>query len=663
MLRAFGLGMWVAAMTPHVVLATDVSVRSKWSKDANRIWVGPDYWANPLQDWRIRDGRLECLTAGMNRNVQLLTQQLTPESKAIISVRLTGPSTEFDGWVGLRFASHGLIDDYRHATIYGKGIDAGWTTDDKLFVGKKQVELRAVDRVQAGGVATLQLSLTPGNGYHTVELKLLGDRDHTLGSVTTQIESVAMYGNIALVCHSNKRRLKPQLAYAQQEPIATFHDWQVSGSHFAGGEEQAWGPILWCQYTLSRSVLKLSAQFPPLGPLDSKEAQLQVRRDGDWRSVASAEIDRTAHVALFRVADWTESENVRYRVQYDFEGQQHNYEGVIKHDPIDKSEVVVAGFTGNKDYAFPNREIVTNVKKLNVDLLFFSGDQIYETNGGFGIVRTPFRPAVLDYLHKWYLFGWSFGNLLRNQPSVHLPDDHDVYQGNIWGQGGRRTERIENGGYLMPPAWVNMVQRTQTAHLPDPYDPRPAKQGISVYFTDLRCGRMSFAVLEDRKFKAGPNSKPGIVKNSDEATLLGERQLKFLREWAADWRDCDMKATLSQTVFAQCHTHGGKTTSPMRRDTDANGWPQAARNRALREIRKGIRILCTLGTTICPTVSPTTASITWGKIAGRIISTVPVNLPRDFPRAWWAYPAWCQSPRRVAPRICGAHKQAPGVTR
>ena len=36
-----------------------------------------------------------------------------------------------------------------------------------------------------------------------------------------------------------------------------------------------------------------------------------------------------------------------------------------------------------------------------------------------------------------------------------------------------------------------------------------------------------------------------------EAELLGERQLKFLRHWAADWHDCDMKAVLSQTIFCR----------------------------------------------------------------------------------------------------------------
>ena len=58
------------------------------------------------------------------------------------------------------------------------------------------------------------------------------------------------------------------------------------------------------------------------------------------------------------------------------------YEGVIRKDPVNKQEIVVAGFTGNKDTAFPNSTLVKNVTIVNPDVLFFSGDQIYENVGG-----------------------------------------------------------------------------------------------------------------------------------------------------------------------------------------------------------------------------------------------------------------------------------------
>jgi hypothetical protein len=32
---------------------------SRWDKCHDRVWLGPEYWANPLQDWRIAGGRAE----------------------------------------------------------------------------------------------------------------------------------------------------------------------------------------------------------------------------------------------------------------------------------------------------------------------------------------------------------------------------------------------------------------------------------------------------------------------------------------------------------------------------------------------------------------------------------------------------------------------------
>jgi hypothetical protein len=107
-------------------------------------------------------------------------------------------------------------------------------------------------------------------------------------------------------------------------------------------------------------------------------------------------------------------------------------------------------------------------------------------------------------------------------------------------------------------------------------------------------------------FKTGPEGKVPptgsrgdhvVDPNFDPKTadlpgleLLGERQMKFLRDWAGDWRGADMKAVLSQTIFtAMATTHGGERER-LRADYDANGWPQTPRNEALREIRKAFAV-------------------------------------------------------------------------
>jgi hypothetical protein len=154
-----------------------------------------------------------------------------------------------------------------------------------------------------------------------------------------------------------------------------------------------------------------------------------------------------------------------------------------------------------------------------------------------------------------------------------------------------------------------MVQRAQAWHLPDPVDPAPVRQGISVYFTRLRVGGVDFAILEDRKFKTGPlGAIPPMGPRPDHITderydpktidlpglqLLGARQLRFLRGWSEDWTGAQMKCVLSQTALCGAvHIHG-KPDNRLLADLDCNGWPQSGRNEALREIRRARAIhLC-----------------------------------------------------------------------
>ncbi|MBL7083206.1 MAG: hypothetical protein ISS41_06200, partial [Candidatus Aminicenantes bacterium] len=52
--------------------------QSEWAKDIEQIWVGPEYWANRLQDWQVANGRLECVEGSSRkpmRTVHLLTRK------------------------------------------------------------------------------------------------------------------------------------------------------------------------------------------------------------------------------------------------------------------------------------------------------------------------------------------------------------------------------------------------------------------------------------------------------------------------------------------------------------------------------------------------------------------------------------------------------------
>ncbi|MFN9913847.1 MAG: alkaline phosphatase D family protein, partial [Pirellulaceae bacterium] len=213
--------------------------------------------------------------------------------------------------------------------------------------------------------------------------------------------------------------------------------------------------------------------------------------------------------------------------------------------------------------------------------------------------------AILNYLRKFYEFGWAFRDAMRNSPTLCIPDDHDVFHGNLWGEGGKAAAEgssSSSGGYLQPARMVNVVHKTNAAHHPDYFDPTPCEQAISVYYGDMVYGGVGFAIIGDRQFKSGPENvrvdgpRADHVANADFDTsqldkpgliLLGDRQEKFLEQWVEDWRGHTMKILLSQTVFAGVATHHGKFDGYLKADLDCGGWPQTPRNRAIKILRKG----------------------------------------------------------------------------
>ncbi|GAB4419203.1 MAG: hypothetical protein OHK0039_31390 [Bacteroidia bacterium] len=598
-----------------------------------RVFLGPDYWANPLQDWHVRNGRIECRISSLDRNVHLLTGDLaagagTLDMQVVLGFLQHDTVRARHNWIGFRIGALGPFDDYRSHAVFGRGLDLGITAHGELFIGSPR-ETQAWVRLDLHLPLDLRLHLEQTADRCCLRLSAY---DHASGRLLDEVADTVnrpLAGNLALVSH-----FEGIISRASQ-PSAWFQDWQIGGSKFTPHPDRSYGPVLFTQYTLSRGLLKLVAQLAPLGSDDGQVARLEVRRGEDWELLAEACIDPDARTATFRVPGWTAQAPVACRVTCELleaAGQQtHAWQDIIRPEPDPLGKLVVAAFTGNNDLGFPNNDLTTNVARHDPDLLFFSGDQIYEGVGGYGYQTEPVEMAMLDYLRKWYLFGWTYRDLMRDRPSVCIPDDHDVYHGNIWGAGGKATpatgdnfERQDAGGYKMLPRFVRMVERTQCSHLPDPYDPTPVAQGIGVYYTELVYGGVSFAIIEDRKFKDAPKAllpeaqvNNGWPQNpafdmrtrSDvpTASLLGARQEAFLAHWVQDGsQGAYMKVLLSQTIFANVATlPAGELHDrvvPQLRilpagayppddmpvsDMDANGWPQTARNRALRILQRG----------------------------------------------------------------------------
>lgn len=620
-----------------------ISYSSAWSNIKDGHYLGNDIWANPVQDWRVNNGELECNVSGGERNIFLLTKSLTADSGDFDMAVTVRPLAEFlaqptSGYVGFRLGVNGQFDDYRDSAVHGRGMKAGIDSQGTLFIGKDegaQIQLNEQP-------IRLHFSGSTGGDKTVLTLTAYDSSNNQLAQLVRNVASSVVAGGTGLACHAGNNKTREGLPYQRGKTKRSgnigfaFRDWTINGDVIATHAERTFGPIAFSMYTLDKRTMKMTAQMLPVPKEAGNTVTLEFQSTDEqaWQQVASSSIVDDSRTAHFRIDNWAHQQDVPYRIGYqmtdrDGNNSQHFYQGKISQEPAIGSQLKVASLSCHLDLGFPHQDMVSYIDSHNTDLVLFTGDQYYESNAGYGVQKAPLAAANLDYLRKWYQFGWAFRDLYRDVPSVFLVDDHDVFHGNIWGDEGKAAsgkpgaDIQDSGGFKMPAPWVNAVQRSMTSHMPDPVDPTPVKQDISVYFTDLNYAGVSLALLEDRKWKTSPrkalpaakirngfsNNLEWDAKESGDTaglSLLGERQMSFLNDWAQDWSaDARMKSVVSQTLFSSVQTRPksdivnfkDRGMGPVAegdypeeditvQDFDTNGWPQTPRQDALRLMRK-----------------------------------------------------------------------------
>ena len=621
-----------------------------WNETPNQYWIGQDWHANRLQDWTVQNNRVICTEVSKRlpmRTLHLLTARPNTDFTVQVTTGTVDKTNKpnSNSWSGFLLGAGSNEIDYRltaltcHLPATNGGYIAGVDHEGFVFLRDNSISVGGTSQWSIGGklkpedVPLIVATTSTGTGFATEPAPVLLEVSQTGNTLTvsatdastTELLSQATYditlqagGAVALVSH---------LGPMGSEAGHWFDDFSLSGdvTYFP---ERKFGPVLNTLYTVNGEVMKMTVQFPPLH--GNPTAILQFADH-----VERSQIDSTSWTATFSIPLWNASSETPFEVF--LEGNPYGYKGIIRKEPPNDEPMTVAALTCHKTYTgnlqwnengiwFPQADIVKAVQAKDADLLYFSGDQIYEGDLTPALQKNE-DAYILDYLYKWTHWCWAFGELTRNTPCIVIPDDHDVYHGNLWGAGERNAQKVDgltaqdSGGYIMEPRFVNAVHRTQTSHLPDPVDPALDAQGNTVYFTRMRYGGLDIAILGDRQFKESPaiavpegGVRNGWFKsegfdpktNADcDAPLLGSRQEQFLEEWSTDWQEGDwMKFLFSQSPFMCLQTlpegtfgghQSGLTIYPEDEsapndepaaDADSNGWPQSARNRALRSIKQ-----------------------------------------------------------------------------
>ncbi|MBU3005407.1 alkaline phosphatase D family protein [Paraglaciecola arctica] len=581
-------------------------------------WLGHGFWGNRLQDWRLHQGRLQCLRGEKSfevRTVSLLTRALSNSSTAA-KLRMTVGNITPDqsGFCGFLLGAGNQLD-YRGAALVQRfagmhgGVMARLHSDGTLsfndfsdqstplgFTPLANQTTGSIGEVAARTI-TLECRLLPQhNGDFTLQLDAFDAKtQQLLGQAScTDVDAYILQGGISLLSSPDVKQAGARW---------WFTDIQTGGDKIQQHDNRGLGEVMGCMYSLNQNVLKLTSQFMPIDLNLHQQAQLEYRYKGEsnWHTGPIATIE-DGYVALFRISNWDHGRAAQYRIRFTND-EKDLFTGEIVKDHGSAQELKIALYSCiiptakslDRDFytklhpkerllgryttdnvLFPHNNLVNNCDSHQPDLYVFAGDQYYETYPTRYGNNT--KDAKLDTLYRWYLWYWTFRDSIRNRPSIVLADDHDVLQGNLWGNSGKDpdTAKEENGGYVWDKSLIRMIYNIQHGHNPDAYDPTPIAHNIPVTYGSFIYGGVNFALVEDRKFKSPPNYKVDLLKTTGE--LLGKRQEQFLSEWKNTAPNLP-KICLTASIWGSPQTKGINT--PLL-DFDSNGYPADGRNRAVQ---------------------------------------------------------------------------------
>ena len=97
---------------------------------------------------------------------------------------------------------------------------------------------------------------------------------------------------------------------------------------------------------------------------------------GNWKQAGSQQMFTLASCALFELRGWPRHSKCFYRVTCG----ESSMEGVFRPEPKPGEKVRMMGLSCLKDVGWPWKEAIAEMVEKDPDIVYFSGDQIYEND-------------------------------------------------------------------------------------------------------------------------------------------------------------------------------------------------------------------------------------------------------------------------------------------
>ena len=172
----------------------DDTVRFDFNKTNKRIWIGQDFWAVPMEDFRVENGRIECIADRGNSRVNVLTHYLTNRGELSLSVKTGMMDPEKNaGSVGFTIGLQDDTDnDVRSLCYFGKGIPVGISLSGSLYIGEESglvpedfdfsEMLLSIEAKRSETENSLTLTVTDKNG---IQKSIISHKDFPLKGIFT----------------------------------------------------------------------------------------------------------------------------------------------------------------------------------------------------------------------------------------------------------------------------------------------------------------------------------------------------------------------------------------------------------------------------------------------------------------------------------------------
>ena len=258
----------------------------------DRVWIGEEFWSIPIEDWQIKDGRIECVGDRANMRVNLLTTGISGDGSFNFSVQMgVLKRGEGQGSAGIRIAIKDNTDsDYRSLCYFVEGLDIGIRNSEEFFLADEKLLLpETFDQSSF----ILRVEGQQDNVTRLLSAEIIDTRVNSLQLETSDFKNLD--GMISLVSNHFQSGYFPDATYYWFDNIS------LSGGNVQNYPDRTFGPVLWSMYTLSEEVLKMTAQMPPISSDDPQTVMLQMQNGQNWIDLSSADIDPDARVAVFKV--------------------------------------------------------------------------------------------------------------------------------------------------------------------------------------------------------------------------------------------------------------------------------------------------------------------------------------------------------------------------